>query len=277
MSSVKAYSNKKNVSKKYCKVCHDAGKSEVEYTSHYIRESSDPNSKVVCPVLLSTECQFCFNTGHTVKYCAVLADNKKKQEKAAKLQQREQSKNTYATKANEVKQKSEAPTKKHNAFAYLSNDSDSDNEAKNAPIRVNKQAKIQTLAPKAPIIEKKHEEFPALPLKSSAAKKPENGKQIGMSYASMASKPQEDYLNKKYEHNLMEKSKKRLVPRFYSSGSKKIKAAEAQFEEEEEEDYEKDMELFWKAENFVSNFLTSPPNPSIIKAWADYDTEEEQW
>jgi hypothetical protein len=62
--------------KKYCKVCHDAGKSETEYMSHFIRESSLPNSKVVCPTLLSLECRYCSKRGHTVKYCKILEKDK---------------------------------------------------------------------------------------------------------------------------------------------------------------------------------------------------------
>jgi len=67
---------------KYCKVCHDAGKDEKIYTSHYIRESPDPSSRVVCPTLLALECKYCFKNGHTVKYCATLKKNKARLERA---------------------------------------------------------------------------------------------------------------------------------------------------------------------------------------------------
>jgi hypothetical protein len=53
----------------YCKVCHDSGKDESIYTSHFIRETRDANSKIVCPTLLSLECRYCSKPGHTVKYC----------------------------------------------------------------------------------------------------------------------------------------------------------------------------------------------------------------
>lgn len=53
----------------YCKVCHDAGKEEAIYLSHFIRETKDPSSKIVCPTLLSQQCRYCFKPGHTVKYC----------------------------------------------------------------------------------------------------------------------------------------------------------------------------------------------------------------
>ena len=69
--------SQQRVAKKYCKVCLDAGKPESEYRSHFTRESSDPNSKVVCPTLLALECRYCFKKGHTVKYCDVLKRNER--------------------------------------------------------------------------------------------------------------------------------------------------------------------------------------------------------
>lgn len=57
--------------KPFCKVCHDAGKKESEYTSHYVRSIPDCNgvTKVTCPTLLSMECRYCYKTGHTAKFC----------------------------------------------------------------------------------------------------------------------------------------------------------------------------------------------------------------
>jgi hypothetical protein len=54
---------------RFCKFCKDAGKSEAIYSSHHLRESRDPNSRVVCPELLKTECRSCFKFGHTVNHC----------------------------------------------------------------------------------------------------------------------------------------------------------------------------------------------------------------
>lgn len=71
-ASKSSSSSKSSCLKMYCKVCHDSGKSEAVYTSHFIRESVDPNSKVLCPTLLALECRFCFCKGHTVKYCSAL-------------------------------------------------------------------------------------------------------------------------------------------------------------------------------------------------------------
>ena len=73
-----------NKSAFYCKVCHDSGKPESEYRSHSTRETRDPNSRVTCPVLLAIECRFCHGAGHTVKYCSVLKNKKREDERASK-------------------------------------------------------------------------------------------------------------------------------------------------------------------------------------------------
>jgi len=51
-----------------CKVCRDAGKSEAEYSSHWVR---DKVGRVTCPTLLSQKCRNCGKSGHTIKYCKV--------------------------------------------------------------------------------------------------------------------------------------------------------------------------------------------------------------
>ena len=76
--------SRKNIQKKnpYCKVCHDAGKPESEYSSHYVRSTPDCSGKtiVTCPLLQATECRYCKGLGHTVKFCTVIA-NKNKQDR----------------------------------------------------------------------------------------------------------------------------------------------------------------------------------------------------
>ena len=100
--------------KKYCKVCHDAGKSETEYTSHFIRENRDPLSKVVCPTLLSLDCRYCSKKGHTVKYCKILEKDK--------IAEARQSKSITNTK---TKPKSEEKYKQpNNMFSNLESDSE---------------------------------------------------------------------------------------------------------------------------------------------------------
>ena len=70
--------NTKAIKKPFCKVCHDAGKPESEYTSHYVRSLPDRNGNtmVTCPTLLCTECRYCGNYGHTAKFCTILTANK---------------------------------------------------------------------------------------------------------------------------------------------------------------------------------------------------------
>ena len=75
---------KLSVKKPYCKVCHDAGKQESEYTSHYVRTLPDRNGNTVvtCPTLLSIECRFCFQKGHTIKFCQILLSKKKNEDRS---------------------------------------------------------------------------------------------------------------------------------------------------------------------------------------------------
>ena len=61
--------------KPFCKVCKDAGLTEQEYTSHYVKSEPGPQGKVVCPTLLAQECRFCLGHGHTAKYCTVIEKN----------------------------------------------------------------------------------------------------------------------------------------------------------------------------------------------------------
>jgi hypothetical protein len=51
-----------------CKVCIDAGKSEAEYKSHWVKDRS---GNVTCPTLLNQKCLICGTCGHTSSYCKV--------------------------------------------------------------------------------------------------------------------------------------------------------------------------------------------------------------
>jgi hypothetical protein len=89
--SYKSYNNKPSASKKpFCKVCHDAGKTESEYTSHFVRSLPDMNgkTKITCPILAATECRYCYELGHTTKFCPILEENNKrsKKEKSVAIQ-----------------------------------------------------------------------------------------------------------------------------------------------------------------------------------------------
>jgi len=133
----------------FCKVCFDAGKEEILYTSHFVRSEPGPKGKVICPTLLLQECTYCHKPGHTVKFCKVLIMKKKDD---ARYDNRVRYENSTFEKE---KVKS---SKKTNKFAFLDEDSDSEIE--------------------------EAEEFPqlCLPVESKSQKKI-------FSYAAMASKP----------------------------------------------------------------------------------------
>ena len=121
MSSNNYNSNNKQVNKPFCKVCHDAGKPESVYTGHFVRSAPGQNGKVVCPTLLSLECRYCYQSGHTVKFCSVLKEKTDYQARAQEKQSVVQPRPTQ--KKQEIK-----PT---NAFAALDvSDEESDEEIK---------------------------------------------------------------------------------------------------------------------------------------------------
>jgi protein nanos 1 len=74
-----------------CKVCRDAGKSEQEYSSHWVR---DKNGRVTCPTLLSQKCRNCGKSGHTIKYCKSVTVAPKKQ--TEKKEPKREIQNRYA-------------------------------------------------------------------------------------------------------------------------------------------------------------------------------------
>ena len=75
-ATLKSNDSMKINQKKICSVCRDAGKTEKEYTSHFVRDKPGSDGKVVCPLLLSLNCRRCGNKGHTFKYCKVNTEKK---------------------------------------------------------------------------------------------------------------------------------------------------------------------------------------------------------
>lgn len=61
----------------YCSFCASLGIKGPH--DHFLRASKNPDSKVVCPKLLATNCKFCGKMGHTARFCG---------EKAAREYQR---------------------------------------------------------------------------------------------------------------------------------------------------------------------------------------------
>jgi hypothetical protein len=118
-------SSKKQMSAKlpFCKVCFDAGKTEKEYTSHYVRSEPGPNSKVVCPTLLSQCCGFCGECGHTPKFCRVLTAVKS----AVKSAEERESKQSALEKSGAEK-KAVPAIKKTGFAAAFGSDSESETE-----------------------------------------------------------------------------------------------------------------------------------------------------
>jgi len=66
---------------RYCAFCQTIGIAAPH--DHYVRASREPNARVTCPHLLSTECSFCKNKGHTAKYCGQREDDARYSKKLA--------------------------------------------------------------------------------------------------------------------------------------------------------------------------------------------------
>jgi hypothetical protein len=151
--------------KPYCKVCFDAGKPESEYTSHWVRTLPDRNGKttVTCTTLLNTECRYCYQTGHTTKFCKVLEKQNKDRERAEKAE----------TATKKTKQVAPKEKKSTSVFAGLM-DSDSEEE---------EEVKVSTKV--SPV-----ENFPVLcePAKKMEAEKPKEEAKTGWA-AIVAAKP----------------------------------------------------------------------------------------
>lgn len=112
-------------------------------TNHPLRQSADPKSPVVCPVLKNTQCLNCGDLGHTASHCKKGAD-----EEAARLRNRALAERAARIRAIEEKKQSTAPTapsrpKTGGLFAALD---DSDDEADALRIsnkKAKKAAKLQ--------------------------------------------------------------------------------------------------------------------------------------
>ena len=185
--------------KPYCKVCFDAGKPESEYTSHWVRSLPDRSgkTKVTCPTLLSTECRYCFELGHTAKFCPVLEKNNKERERADRRSQ--------AAASERPKQKLPEVKKPASIFDALRDDSDSEEEVK---VSINSK----------PV-----ENFPVLgaPAKKVEVTLPKTEPEVKTGWAAIAAKPKEDKFMKQIEERSVLKS----LPQSALKPKPEIKAA----------------------------------------------------
>jgi len=99
-------------------------------SDHWLRESSDPRSKVVCSVLLKTECPYCKKKGHTESYCAV-----KKRDVSTAVKKSTSSQPTVRQSQSDVKQ---------NMFAVFESDDDDDDEEVKPPVSRKRKAEEPT-------------------------------------------------------------------------------------------------------------------------------------
>lgn len=78
---------------------------------HWLRESADPESPLMCPVLLNTECKYCHEMGHNVSKCARLAASKKRSMATATTTTTSSDSSSTFTKTIHVDVKVEGPKK----------------------------------------------------------------------------------------------------------------------------------------------------------------------
>jgi hypothetical protein len=134
-NSSKNNSSKNNSSnfsarKPYCAHCQNTGEPENVYTSHYPRSLPDRTGKttVTCPKLQATECTYCYEFGHTRKFCPVI----KKNQRAYEMEDRR----NKAQEQQELEQKQEKHQKQRNlagGFAMLAEDDSDNDEQKTKP------------------------------------------------------------------------------------------------------------------------------------------------
>ena len=289
MSSARTM-NKKQMSavKPYCKVCHDAGKTEKEYTNHYVKSAPGPEGKVVCPTLLAQCCGYCGACGHTPKFCPTLVAEKVAEEKALKQAARKE-----AIEKREAEKAAPKPVAKKlttsNLFAALDSDDDEPKVSKKvsrpqfiepspvAPQPLEKvEPNIRSQKPvAAPKLFARVDEFPSLSgATSSGAPKvaPKSvatqGKPQFLSAINQLC-PQLTVAAKMPEVNIAKPQMAQLV--------RKQAAAEAEAQAEEEEYEEPEPSDFTMADYFEAAFQRPPMKASQMN-WAETeDSDDEDW
>ena len=141
-------------------------------TNHWLRQSPDPKSPLVCPVLKQTECRYCFEFGHTVSRCPILeAKNKTSVTAVDRSLLKDKREREWETqRERECVRERRSYNKNINLFATL----DDSDDKKASPSGVQKKS-----------VEK--EEFPALP--SAGAYRKITVNFSTMKYSDVAAKP----------------------------------------------------------------------------------------
>jgi len=145
--------------KKFCKVCLDAGKSESEYTSHFVRASPEPSAKVTCPTLLGASCGYCHEKGHTPTHCKLLKTHKKEK------MREEQAKKETAKPVKKVEKLNPC-----GGFSALMDSSDDEEEKIQVKQEIIKLNSNKNVVQKTPAVNQKEAfncAFPALPSTSA--------------------------------------------------------------------------------------------------------------
>ena len=284
MSATRINNKKQSTSsiKPFCKVCHDAGKTEKEYTSHFVRASPEPNAPVVCPTLLAQPCRFCQQGGHTPAYCPELAKRKKAEEKAIKMkayqdkkqQEEQQQQSKPATKS----------TKMANAFAVFDSDSEEEKPKK-------KQEEVFVIKKKQPVIptasiQLKSEEFPALSIsKSEQQSSKPSAKQSAPKPASFLTALQQSHPSLKVPSKMTDDvfSNATIVNNTIVLNKKQMEQREQEAVEEEEEQIsvpsEVEMSGFYDTalETFKKQMEGRPKASQMDWAQQEEDSDDEDW
>jgi hypothetical protein len=265
-----------NSKKPYCKVCHDAGKSESVYTNHWVRSLPDRNGKtnVTCPTLLSNECRYCFKVGHTAKFCPVIEQNNKARERNDRQIAREEE---------EVKKKVKIEkSKPARGFAALQDDSDSESEE----VKVSTQPNIV-------------EEFPALgaPTKTQMAVRLPSVKQEAKSgWADALAKPkptpekveEQRFLTKLEERSMIKNlPQSALKPQKISvtKGQLKLRASEMNWadldsesdSDEENIQFEFEDEEDWQPSAYMKDTIPNAYRYSVPQPLLGVNVDDEDW
>ena len=170
----------------YCSVCHSAGKSKAEYTSHYLRTSKAADAKTTCPYLLAITCGYCKGQGHTPKYCPISKQKQQQQQQ----QQQQQPPTTPPAKAAATQAPGapkKAPASARNKFALLQDVMDEDEQAEQAAKQAEQAAEQAAKQAALEAEQKMFEHQKAFPLFTKATTIKTFGGLTG--WAAMAAKP----------------------------------------------------------------------------------------